>query len=209
MSSIESHLSNKPKQVFFNPINIFDTFTHSITLLYIFHKLFSFNVNFFNLQIQKYWNASTEQILSLVEQLSRALKDEFKQCLPKLIPLLISALGSKIGGSISSQDQTNRNSMNNSSHLTSNTNSINDYNRRGSKDQITTNRNVRVSEDPRDLGRASGATRNQSLNRIRMARASKNTIKGLHALVVLGANLLDHLHLIVPSLLYLVESDGM
>ena len=27
MSSIESHLSNKPKQVFFNPINIFDTFT--------------------------------------------------------------------------------------------------------------------------------------------------------------------------------------
>ena len=46
MSSIESHLSNKPKQVFFNPINIFDTFTHSITLLYIFNKLFSFNVNF-------------------------------------------------------------------------------------------------------------------------------------------------------------------
>ena len=37
MSSIESHLSNKPKQVFFNPINIFDTFTHSITLLYIFN----------------------------------------------------------------------------------------------------------------------------------------------------------------------------
>ena len=33
MSSIESHLSNKPKQVFFNPINIFDTFTRSITLL--------------------------------------------------------------------------------------------------------------------------------------------------------------------------------
>ena len=33
MSSIELHLSNKPKQVFFNPINIFDTFTHSITLL--------------------------------------------------------------------------------------------------------------------------------------------------------------------------------
>ena len=46
MSSIESHLSNKPKQVFFNPINIFDTFTHSITLLYIFNILFSFNVNF-------------------------------------------------------------------------------------------------------------------------------------------------------------------
>ena len=46
MSSIESHLSNKPKQFFFNPINIFDTFTHSITLLYIFNKLFSFNVNF-------------------------------------------------------------------------------------------------------------------------------------------------------------------
>ena len=46
MSSIESHLSNKPKQVFFNPINTFDTFTHSITLLYIFNKLFSFNVNF-------------------------------------------------------------------------------------------------------------------------------------------------------------------
>ena len=46
MSSIESHLSNKPKQVFFNPINIFDTFTHSITLLYIFNTLFSFNVNF-------------------------------------------------------------------------------------------------------------------------------------------------------------------
>ena len=46
MSSIESHVSNKPKQVFFNPINIFDTFTHSITLLYIFNKLFSFNVNF-------------------------------------------------------------------------------------------------------------------------------------------------------------------
>ena len=32
MSSIESHLSNMPKQVFFNPKNIFDTFTHSITL---------------------------------------------------------------------------------------------------------------------------------------------------------------------------------
>ena len=46
MSSIESHLSNKPKQVFFNPKNIFDTFTHSIALLYIFNKLFSFNVNF-------------------------------------------------------------------------------------------------------------------------------------------------------------------
>ena len=53
MSSIESHLSNKPKQVFFNPINIFDTFTHSITLLYIFNILFSFNVNFFNLQEQR------------------------------------------------------------------------------------------------------------------------------------------------------------
>ena len=51
MSSIQSHLSNKPKQVFVNPINIFDTFTHSITLLYIFNKLFSFNVNFFNLQL--------------------------------------------------------------------------------------------------------------------------------------------------------------
>ena len=49
MSSIESHLSNKPKQVFFNPIHIFDTFTHSITLLYIFNKFFSFNVNFFNI----------------------------------------------------------------------------------------------------------------------------------------------------------------
>ena len=49
-SSVESHLSNKPKQVFFNPINIFDTFTHSITLLYIFN-LFSFNVNFFNLKV--------------------------------------------------------------------------------------------------------------------------------------------------------------
>ena len=46
MTSIESHLSNKPKQVFFNPISIFDTFTHSITLLYIFNILFSFNVNF-------------------------------------------------------------------------------------------------------------------------------------------------------------------
>jgi hypothetical protein len=46
MSSIESHLSNKPKQVFFNPIHIFDTFTHSITLLYIFNILFSFNVYF-------------------------------------------------------------------------------------------------------------------------------------------------------------------
>jgi len=46
MSSIESHLSNKPKQVFFNPISIFVTFTHSITLLYIFNILFSFNVNF-------------------------------------------------------------------------------------------------------------------------------------------------------------------
>ena len=46
MSSIESHLSNKPKQVFFNPIHIFDTFTHSIALLYIFNILFSFNVNF-------------------------------------------------------------------------------------------------------------------------------------------------------------------
>ena len=40
MSSVESYLSNKPKQVFFNPINIFDTFTHSITLLYIFNLLF-------------------------------------------------------------------------------------------------------------------------------------------------------------------------
>ena len=40
MSSIESHLSNKLKQVFFNPINIFDTFTHSITLLYIFKYTF-------------------------------------------------------------------------------------------------------------------------------------------------------------------------
>ena len=46
MSSIESHLSNKPKQVFFNPMNIFNTFTHSITLLYIYNLLFSFNVNF-------------------------------------------------------------------------------------------------------------------------------------------------------------------
>ena len=43
MSFIESHLSNKPKQVFFNPIHIFDTFTYSITLLYI------FNILFFNL----------------------------------------------------------------------------------------------------------------------------------------------------------------
>ena len=45
MSSIESHLSNKPKQVFFNPINIFDTFTHSINTTFL-NKLFSFNVNF-------------------------------------------------------------------------------------------------------------------------------------------------------------------
>ena len=54
MSYIESHLSNKPKQVFFNPINIFDTFTHSITLLYIFNKFFSFNVNFLILQVGKF-----------------------------------------------------------------------------------------------------------------------------------------------------------
>ena len=40
MSSIESHLSNKLKQVFFNPIHIFDTFSHSIALLYIFNILF-------------------------------------------------------------------------------------------------------------------------------------------------------------------------
>ena len=59
MSSIESHLSNKPKQVFFNPINIFDTFTHSITLLYIFNKLFSFNVNFLIYSESK--NASAAQ----------------------------------------------------------------------------------------------------------------------------------------------------
>ena len=42
MSSIELHLSNKPKQVFFNPIHIFDTFTtlylHYYTfLIYFFH----------------------------------------------------------------------------------------------------------------------------------------------------------------------------
>ena len=54
MSSIELHLSNKPKQVFFNPINIFDTFTHSITLLYIFNILFSFNVKFCFYRLQ-YW----------------------------------------------------------------------------------------------------------------------------------------------------------
>ena len=49
MSSIESHLSNKPKQVFFNPIHIFDTFTHSITVF--FNILFSLNVNIYILQV--------------------------------------------------------------------------------------------------------------------------------------------------------------
>ena len=47
MSSIESHLSNKPKQVFFNPINIFNTFTTLYyTIIHFFNILFSFNVNF-------------------------------------------------------------------------------------------------------------------------------------------------------------------
>ena len=36
MSSIESHLSNKPKQVFFNPIHIFDTFTQLYLHYYTF-----------------------------------------------------------------------------------------------------------------------------------------------------------------------------
>ena len=54
MSSIESHLSNKPKQVFFNPINIFDTFTHSITLLYIFnYTFFHLTSNFLILQMNQ------------------------------------------------------------------------------------------------------------------------------------------------------------
>ena len=48
--------------------------------------------------IQKYWHTSTEQILNLVEHLSRALKDEFKSCLSKLIPLLTLALGSSGSG---------------------------------------------------------------------------------------------------------------
>ena len=42
MSSVESHLSNKPKQVFFNPIHIFDTFTQ----LYL-HYYNIFNILFF------------------------------------------------------------------------------------------------------------------------------------------------------------------
>ena len=33
LSSPRSPLSKTPKQVFFNPINIFDSFTHSITVL--------------------------------------------------------------------------------------------------------------------------------------------------------------------------------
>ena len=44
MSSIESHLSNKPKQVFFNPIHIFDTFT----TLYLHYYTF-LNITFFHL----------------------------------------------------------------------------------------------------------------------------------------------------------------
>ena len=53
-----------------------------------------------------------------------------------------------------------------------------------------------------------GLPMNKSLHRMRTARASKNTIKALHALVVLGGNLADHLHLIVPSILHLVEDSG-
>ena len=49
MSSIESHLSNKPKSSpFFNPIHIFDTFTTTLLHYYTFlNKFFSFNVQFF------------------------------------------------------------------------------------------------------------------------------------------------------------------
>ena len=46
MFSIESHLSNKPKQVFFNPINIFDTFTTLCLHYYTF-----LNYTFFHLTI--------------------------------------------------------------------------------------------------------------------------------------------------------------
>ena len=49
----------------------------------------------------------------------------------------------------------------------------------------------------------------KTLYRMRLARASKNTVKALHALVVLGGNLADQLHLIVPSLLFLLERDGI
>ena len=41
LSFSRSPLSKTPKQVFFNPINIFDSFTHSIT---VFQYTFSFNV---------------------------------------------------------------------------------------------------------------------------------------------------------------------
>ena len=42
---------------------------------------------------------------------------------------------------------------------------------------------------------------NTSLRRLRLVRASKNTVKALHAFIVLGANLADHLHLIVRCVL--------
>ena len=54
MSSTESHLSNKPKQVFFlTQQNIFDTFTQLYLHYYTFfnYTFFQFNVKFFNLQV--------------------------------------------------------------------------------------------------------------------------------------------------------------
>ena len=54
MSSIESHLSNKSKQVFFLTQYIYLILLHTLLHYYTFlNILFSFNVNFFNLQYQK------------------------------------------------------------------------------------------------------------------------------------------------------------
>ena len=96
MSSIESHLSNKPKQVFFNPINIFDTFTHSITLLYIFNILFSFNVNFL---IYRFTEARTLSVkmASLYQLASQQLSQQphYDYGLRAIISVLLMAGGNK------------------------------------------------------------------------------------------------------------------
>ena len=65
MSSIESHFSNKPKEVFFLTQYTYLILLHTLfTLLYIFNYYFlSFNVNFFNLQIH---TNSIEQVVNIL-----------------------------------------------------------------------------------------------------------------------------------------------
>jgi phosphatidylinositol kinase/protein kinase (PI-3 family) len=153
--------------------------------------------------IHEFWDDNCEQILTLVEHLSLALKDEMKTELPKLIPLLLSVFSPSIQrvdhafNYDPTRSQFGKSVQHGSNVLPS---SI------GATGADRFNFRILGTEQNHTMKR-NGA--NYSSPAGRVANSSSTTIKALHTLEVLDSNLVGYLHLIVPALVSVIEDTNM